>query len=112
MRSKFNFSRRLPDNVTEELVAALSNSKSYEFKALFSVIHAALRGRNVATGGEEMLRLRTYEKLQNLVRAGQVKKTGKKYRGVTKALLTLTESLKEFRKNGASFSPGPSLTHQ
>jgi hypothetical protein len=54
----------------------------------------------------------TYEKLQNLVRAGQVKKTGKKYRGVTKALLTLTESLKEFRKNGASFSPGPSLTHQ
>ena len=112
MRSKFNFSRRLPDNVTEELVAALSNSKSYEFKALFSVIHAALRVRNVATGGEEMLRLRTYEKLQNLVQAGQVKKTGKKYRGVTQALLALTESLKEFRKNGPSFSPRPSLARQ
>ena len=40
-------------------MAALSNSKSYEFKALFSVIYAALRARNAASGGEEMLRLRT-----------------------------------------------------
>jgi hypothetical protein len=107
--SKFSsFSRRVPDNVTEELVAALSSSKSYEFKALFSVIHVALRARN-AGGGEEMLRLRAYDKLQNLVRQGQVKKTGKKYKGVTKALLLLSESLKEFRKNGPSFSPRPSL---
>ena len=113
MPSNFSaFSRRLPDNVTEELVAALSNSKTYEFKALFSVIYAALRARNVATGGEEMLRLRTYEKLQNLVQQGQVKKTGKKYKGVTKALLPLIESLKELRKNGPSFSPRPSLARQ
>jgi len=63
-----SFSRRGPDNITEELVAALSCSKSYEFKALFSVIHAALRARNAASGGEEMLRLRTYDKLQSLVR--------------------------------------------
>ena len=97
MPSNFSsFYRRVPDNVTEELVAALSGSKSYEFKALFSVIHAALRARKAAGGGEEMLRLRTYEKLQNLVRAGQVKKTGKKYKGVAKALLVLSESLKEF----------------
>jgi hypothetical protein len=110
MYSNFSsFSRRGPDNITEELVAALSGSKSYEFKALFSVIHAALRARNAASGGEEMLRLRTYEKLQNLVRQGQVKKTGKKYKGVTNALLLLSESLKEFRKNGPSFCPKPSL---
>ena len=107
MYSNFSsFSRRGPDIITEELVAALSGSKSYEFKALFSVIHAALRARNAASGGEEMLRLRTYEKLQNLVRQGQVKKTGKKYKGVTNALLLLSESLKELRKNGPSFSPG------
>ena len=69
MPSNFSsFYRRVPDNVTEELVAALSGSKSYEFKALFSVIHAALRARNAAGGGEEMLRLRTYDKLQNLDR--------------------------------------------
>ena len=54
MYSNFSsFSRRGPDNITEELVAALSGSKSYEFKALFSVIHAALRARNAARGGEE-----------------------------------------------------------
>ncbi|HEY5705171.1 MAG TPA: hypothetical protein VIS96_06325, partial [Terrimicrobiaceae bacterium] len=88
MYSHFSsFSRRGPDNITEELVAALSGSKSYEFKALFTVIHAALRARNAASGGEEMLRLRAYDKLQNLVRQGQVKKTGKKYKGVTNALL-------------------------
>jgi hypothetical protein len=89
MYSNFSsFSRRGPDNITEELVAALStNSKSYEFKALFSVIYAALRARNAASGGEEILRLRTYDKLQNLVREGRVNKTGKKYKGVTKALL-------------------------
>ena len=110
MPSNFSsFYRRVPDNVTEELVAALSDSKSYEFKALFSVIHAALRARKAAGGGEEMLRLRTYEKLQNLVRAGQVKKTGKKYKGVAKALLLLSESLKEYRKNGRSFSRRLSL---
>ena len=45
MPSNFSFfSRRVPDNVTEELVAALSGSKTYEFKALFSVIHAVPRG--------------------------------------------------------------------
>jgi hypothetical protein len=87
VHSKFSaFYRRGPDNITEELVTALSSSKSYEFKALFSVIHAALRARKAASGGEEMLRLRTYEKLQNLVQSGRVKKTGKKYKGVTKAL--------------------------
>ena len=106
MASNFSsFYRRIPDNVTEELVAALSGSKSYEFRALFSVIHAALRARNAASGGDEMLRLRTYDKLQNLVREGQVKKTGKKYKGVTNALLLLSERLKEFRKNGPSFCP-------
>ena len=105
MPSNFSsFYRRVPDNVTEELVAALSGSKSYELKALFRVIHAALRARHAAGGGEEMLRLRTYEKLQNLVRAGQVKKTGKKYKGVAKALLLLSETLKDYRKNGPSFS--------
>jgi hypothetical protein len=106
MYSNFSsFSRRGPDNITEELVAALSGSKSYEFRALFSVIHAALRARNAASGGDEMLRLRTYDKLQNLVPEGEVKKTGKKYKGVTNALLLLSERLKEFRKNGPSFCP-------
>lgn len=55
MNSNFSssFSRRGPDNITEELVAVLSGPKSYEFKALFLVIQAALRARNATSGGEK-----------------------------------------------------------
>src|SRR5436309_2118583 len=76
------FSRRGPDVVTEELVAVLSRRASFEFKPLFEILHANLRARNAASGGEEMLRLRAYEKLQNLVQRGMVKKTDKKYKGL------------------------------
>ena len=81
MTKKNAFSRRLPDLVTEELVAVLTSKNSYEFKELFDLVHANLRARNAASGGEEMLRLRAYEKLQTLVSRGMVKKTGKKYKG-------------------------------
>ena len=80
------FSRRVPDLVTEELVAVLSRRASYEFKELFDIVHENLRARNAASGGEEMLRLRAYEKLQNLVARGAVKKNGKKYKGLPSAL--------------------------
>lgn len=83
------FSRRVPDLVTEELVTALSRRTSYEFKQLFDIVHENLRARNAASGGEEMLRLRAYEKLQNLVACGAVRKTGKKYRGLPSALATV-----------------------
>ena len=86
---KTAFSRRLPDLVTEELAAALTLRVTYEFKALFEVVHAKLRARNAASGGEEMLRLRAYEKLQNLVSRGMVKKEAKKYKGIPKLLATL-----------------------
>lgn len=76
------FSRRLPDLVTEELVAVLSQDESFEFKQLFEVVHANLRARNAASGGEEMLRLRAYEKLQSLVARGMVRKVLKKYKGL------------------------------
>jgi len=80
------FSRRVPDLVTEELVAVLSKRSSFEFKQLFDIVHENLRARNAASGGEEMLRLRAYEKLQNLVARGAVKKNGKKYKGLPSAL--------------------------
>ena len=88
MQKKTAFSRRLPDLVTEELVVVLSRKSSFEFKQLFDIVYENLRSRNAASGGEEMLRLRAYEKLQNLVSRGLVKKTGKKYRG----LATLAEA--------------------
>lgn len=50
-----------------------------------------------------MLRLRTYEKLQNLVQAGIVKKVGKEYRGVPAALATFRETTAELN---AKFAAG------
>jgi len=75
------FSRRVPDLVTEELVAVLSRRSSFEFKQLFDIVHENLRARNAASGGEEMLRLRAYEKLQNLVAAARSKRMARSTRG-------------------------------
>ncbi len=96
-----SFSRRMPDNVTEELVAVLSSRASFEFKPLFDVILLNLRERNAASGGEEMLRLRVYEKLQGLVGQGAVTRTvngiTKKYRGVTPRMTALKAEMKVLR---------------
>ena len=96
------FSRRVPDLVTEELVAVLSRRSSFEFKQLFDIVHENLRARNAASGGEEMLRLRAYEKLQGLVSQGAVDRTvngiTKKYKGVAPRLLTLKAEMKILRK--------------
>jgi hypothetical protein len=92
MKSTSSFSRRGPDRVAEELATVLSEKATFEFKALFTIVHANLKARNAASGGEEMLRLRAYEKLQNLVEAGVVKRTGKEYRGVPAALKTYIET--------------------
>src|SRR3954462_15950397 len=80
------FSRRVPDLVTDELVAVLSRRTSFEFMQLFDIVHENLRARNAASGGEEMLRLRPYQKLHNLVARGAVQKNGKKYKGLPLAL--------------------------
>jgi len=83
MQRKSAFSRRLPDLVTEELVSVLmKKGASFEFKQLFDVVYDRLKKRNAASGGEEMLRLRAYEKLQHLVSRNMVKKNGKKYKGL------------------------------
>lgn len=83
MQRKSAFSRRIPDLVTEELVSVLlKKGSSFEFKQLFDVVYDRLKKRNAASGGEEMLRLRAYEKLQHLVSRNMVKKNGKKYKGL------------------------------
>ena len=89
IHKKTAFSRRLPDLVTEELASVLSSKSTFEFKELFEIVHENLKARNAASGGEEMLRLRAYEKLQNLVARGMVKKDVKKYKGIPKQLATL-----------------------
>src|SRR5206468_8092389 len=97
-----SFSRRMPDNVTEELVAVLSSRASFEFKPLFDIVLLNLRARNAASGGEEMLRLRVYEKLQGLVGQGAVNRTvtgvTKKYKGVAPRITTLKAEMKVLRE--------------
>src|SRR2546423_6024398 len=96
-----SFSRRMPDNLTEELVAVLSSRAWFEFKPLFDIILLNLRERNAASGGEEMLRLRVYEKLQGLVHQGAVTRTvtgiTKKYKGVAAKLAVLGAEMKILR---------------
>ena len=103
MKTTYGFSRRGPDRVAEELATVLSSKSSFEFKSLFTIVHTNLRARNAAGGGEEMLRLRAYEKLQNLVQAGVVKKVGKEYKGVPAALVTFMETAAELN---AKFAAG------
>jgi hypothetical protein len=99
--SGISFTRRAPDNLTEELVAVLSSKDSFEFKPLFEIVLLNLRERNAASGGEELLRLRAYEKLQGLVNRGAVKRTvtgiTKKYKGVAKRMVLLRAEMKAVR---------------
>lgn len=88
MMKRKTYSRHRLDYVSEELLAALQLKRSYEFNDLFQVILEKLRERNAASGGEEMLRLRVYEKLQMLVAEGLVNKVGKSYRGILGLLRT------------------------
>jgi hypothetical protein len=74
------------DFVSEEMVAALLEKPSYDFHSLFPAVFEKLRARNATSGGEEMLRLRTYEKLQVFVNQGLVTKKEKKYAAVKPAL--------------------------
>jgi len=78
------FSRRLPDHVTDELVNVMAEKKIFGFNDLFERVFANLKLRNAVSGGEEMLRLRAYEKLQNLVTRGLVEKIGKEYKGTSR----------------------------
>jgi hypothetical protein len=91
----FSSSRRIPDVLMEELVTVLLCAKTFEFKALFEIVHSAMKERKVSGGGEEMLRLRAYDKLQSLVREGGATKVGGRYKGVRKQLLIVAEQLKD-----------------
>src|ERR1700726_155401 len=96
-----SFSRGMPDNIIEKVVAVPSCKASSKFKPLFEIILLNLRERNAASGGEEMLRLRSYEKLQGLVNQGAVTRTvtgiTKKYKGVGSGMVGLKAEMKVLR---------------
>ena len=79
----------------------LSSKASFEFNPLFEIILLNLRKRNATNGGEELLRLRVYEKLQGLVYQGAVKRTvtgiTKQYKGIPKRMVVLRTKMKALR---------------
>jgi len=80
---KTRFSRRVPDHVTDEIVNVLvGNDEFLGFNELFELVFERLKERNAVSGGEEMLRLRAWEKLQNLETRGMIEKKEKKYKGL------------------------------
>jgi hypothetical protein len=79
---KRQFPRSRPDPLLEEVLEVLGTHEAYDLNGLFEIVHTKLRSRNAAHSGQEMLRLRTYEKLQGLMKDGAVKKTGKIYEAV------------------------------
>jgi hypothetical protein len=77
------------DHVTRELCQLLAQHQAFEFKQVFDIIHERLRARDEHGVGEEMLRLRTYTRLQKLIEAKVVQKSNGKYRGDAKGLAQL-----------------------
>jgi hypothetical protein len=92
-KKAFGLSRKGPDHLTEELSSVLQADAWFEFKALFELVHASLKSRNLGRGDMEMMRLRAYEKLQTLVRVGVVEKKVKEYRGNKAALEAFREKV-------------------
>lgn len=66
----------------DELVIALSDGETIDFKALFVKVNDGLRSKERKCGNQEVLRLRCYERLLKLVASGFVQKTDKTYRAL------------------------------
>jgi hypothetical protein len=93
MKRTFRLMRAAPSRLAEELMKALTTTSWFDFKQLFDAVFAALRKTGSANAGEEMLRLRAYDDLQEMVRAGLVEKSAKQYRGNQKSLAAYREHL-------------------
>ena len=63
-------SRKTPDLVTDELIIILHEAGMLEFNDIFQRTVIVMKQKHMSLGGEEILRLRIYEKLQGLVSAG------------------------------------------
>ena len=89
--------------MTDEIVNVLSATQQFfEFNALFEKVYENLKERNAVSGGEEMLRLRAYEKLQNLVTRGLVAKEVKKYKGLERLHEASSEYIQAQQAKAAS----------
>lgn len=77
-------SRKSPDLVTDELIDIMQKVGVLEFNEIFLQALSAMKEKKMPMSGEEILRLRIYDKLQNLVSAGGLMKKGKVYTATAK----------------------------
>jgi hypothetical protein len=94
-QKRYSLVVRRRDYVVEEIATLLRSDHWYEFNPLFELARANLRGRKPIRAGEEMLRLRLYEKLQRMVELGFVSRDGARYRGIPQELSALSEYMAE-----------------
>jgi hypothetical protein len=93
MKRLYRFARTGPDFLMDELTEVLRMESWFDFNSLFLRVFERLRERKATGGGQEMLRLRMYEKLQTLVQQGIVEKSGRNYRGIASALTAFAENV-------------------
>ena len=74
-----SLSAKSRDFLTDEIILILLESKIIEFSDLFGKVVDVLKQKHHHVGGEEILRLRIYEKLQSIVSSGGARKKGKTY---------------------------------
>lgn len=73
----------MDDLLTESLLHHMAAMKTAAWAELYDAVYADLKFRNAISGGVEMFRLRSYEKLQKLVNDGKIARDGKLYTAVT-----------------------------
>ena len=88
-------SRKTPDLVTDELIIILHEAGMLEFNDIFQ--RTVIVKKHMSLGGEEILRLRSYEKLQGLVSAGGLVKKGREYTAQPKLITLKSETFPDTR---------------
>lgn len=68
-----------------------------EFNDIFQRTVVVMKAKHMSLGGEEILRLRIYEKLQNLVSAGGLMKKGREYTALPKLISLKSETFPDIR---------------
>jgi hypothetical protein len=97
-------SHRKLDLVSEGLISVLTCESSFGFEELFALLHSNLQRIKAVHGGQDMLRLRAYEKLQLLVKKGAVTKAMDGHRKVYRGIASVLRSIQT-----ASDAEGPSF---
>ena len=90
-------SRKAPDLVTDELIVILHEAGMLEFNEIFQRTVVVMKEKHMSLGGEEILRLRIYEKLQNLVSSGGLVKKSREYTAQPKLMALKSEPLPDIR---------------